>query len=170
MYKLFCQKPGPFFVCPNSCSFPYMCIVLGTYYFGQLMKNVPFQHYFLNWSIKVLRLMPRGMYASKRKLFFVIEYEWFLGLFLKWQFSKRQTKVEVIKIQNPDCFYLATNAPWGHVLRLKSFCWISKMEFFIIRRNKTIIILFFSSPFMAKPRSLLYYSALSWPLRVSSSK
>ena len=130
MYKLFCQKPGPFFVCPNSCSFPYMCIVLGTYYFGQLMKNVPFQHYFLNWSIKVLRLMPRGMYASKRKLLFVIEYEWFLGLFLKWQFSKRQTKVEVIKIQNPDCFYLARNTPWGHVLRLKSFCWISKMEFF----------------------------------------
>ena len=78
MYKLICQKPGRFLSVQIAVisSFPQMFVELGTYNFSQLMKNVPFQHFFFKLEHKGAEISDsRGMFASKRKLFFVIEYE-----------------------------------------------------------------------------------------------
>ena len=81
-----------------------MCIVvLGMYNVGQLMKNVPFQHFFLNWSIKVLRFqIPGECMHQKENYFLLLNMNDFKVYFLSGKFSQRQAKVEVLKIQNPD--------------------------------------------------------------------
>ena len=43
---------------------------------------------------------------------------------LSGQFSARQAKLDLIKIQNLYFSYWAWNTPWGNVLSLKSFCQI----------------------------------------------
>ena len=40
---------------------------------------------------------------------------------LSGQFSLRKTKLELVKIPNPDFFSWAGSTPWGHVLSLKSW-------------------------------------------------
>ena len=75
MYKLICQKPGRFLSVQIVVisSFPQMFVELGTYNFSQLMKNVPFQHFFfLNWSIKVLRFQIPGECLHQKENYFLL--------------------------------------------------------------------------------------------------